>query len=86
MKSRKLLSLILAAVMLFSVTACGNTAEKGETTAKTEAVTEEKPIPETPNEEYVIVIDKADEGAVSAAERMTWQMKEIFGTDIKVID
>ena len=84
---KKLLSLLLVAGMLFSVTACGgNTAEKGETTAaKTEAVTEEK-IAETENEEYVIVIDKSDEGAVSAAERMTWQMKEVFGTDIKVID
>ncbi len=89
MKLKKLLSLILAAVMLISVTACGSTDTKettATTAAKTEAGTEEKPIPETPNEEYVIVIDKADEGAVSAAERMTWQMKEVFGTDIKVID
>ena len=90
MKLRKLLSLILAALMLLSVTACGSkdstTTTTATTAAKTDAVTEEKPIPETPNEDYVIVIDKADEGAVSAAERMTWQMKEVFGTEIKVID
>lgn len=86
MKLKQLLSLILAAVMLFSVTACAGNESSTETDAKTEAVTEEKPIPETPNEEYVIVIDKADEGAVSAAERIVWQMKEVFGTDIKVID
>ena len=84
---KRTLSAILAAVMLISVTACGNT-ESGETngtTAATEAATEEK-IVETENEEYVVVIDKNDEGAVSAAERMTWQMKKVCGTDIKVID
>jgi len=85
MKSRKLLSLLLAAVMLISVTACAGNEGSTETDAKTEAVTEEK-IAETENEEYVVVIDKADDNAVSAAERMTWQMKEVFGTDIKVID
>jgi len=85
MKLKQLLSLLLAAVMLFSVTACAGNEDPTETNAKTEAVTEEK-IAETENEEYVIVIDKADDSAVSAAERMTWQMKEVFGTDIKVID
>ena len=88
MKLKKLLSLLLAAVMLISVTACGSTDTKetvATTEGTTEAVTEEK-ITETENEEYVIVIDKADDSAVSAAERMTWQMKEVFGTDIKVID
>ena len=56
MKLKRILSLILAAVMMLSVTACGKSDNKepGTTAAKTEAVTEEK-IPETPNEDYVVV-------------------------------
>ena len=88
MKLKRILSLILAAVMLFSVTACGN-KEASSTTAKTESVTEavtEEKMPETPNEDFVVVIDKENTGAVNAAERMTWQMKEKYGIDIEVID
>ena len=73
--------------MILSVTACGktDTKETDGTAAKTEAATEEK-IPETPNEDYVVVIDKENTGAVDAAERMTWQMKEKYGIDLEVID
>ena len=87
MKLKQILSLILIAAMIFSITACGKTDTKvtDGTTAKTEAATEEK-IPETPNEDFVVVIDKENTGAVDAAERMTWQMKEKYGIDIEVID
>ena len=74
MKLKRLLSLVLAMVMLLSATACGS-KEASDTTAQTEAVTEEK-MPETPNEDYVVVIDKENSAAVDAAERMTWQMKD----------
>ena len=88
MKLKRILSLFLAAVMLMSATACGNN-ETSSTTAKTEgtteAVTEEK-MPETPNEDYVVVIDKENTAAVDAAERMTWQMKAKYGIDLEVID
>jgi len=84
MKPKRILSLILAAVMLFSVTACGS-KEASDTTAKTEAVTEQK-MPETPNEDYVVVIDKENSAAVDAAERMVWQMKTKYGIDLEVID
>jgi len=84
MKPKRILSLILAAVMLLSATACGS-KEAADTTAKTETVTEQK-MPETPNEDYVVVIDKENTGAVDAAERMTWQMKEKYGIDLEVID
>jgi len=41
MKPKRILSLILAAVMLLSATACGS-KEAADTTAKTETVTEER--------------------------------------------
>ena len=72
MKLKRLLSLLLAALMLFSTVACGSKEAVDTTAAKTEAVTEEK-MPETPNEDYVVVIDKENSAAVDAAERMTWQ-------------
>jgi len=84
MKLKRILSFILASLMLLSATACGN-KETSNTTAKTEAVTEEK-MPEVPNEEYAVVVDKENAGAVSAAERMVWQMNELYGIDLEVVD
>ncbi|MBR6808251.1 MAG: hypothetical protein IKM46_07715, partial [Clostridia bacterium] len=85
MKLKRLLSLLLAALMLFSTVACGSKEAVDTTAAKTEAVTEEK-MPETPNEDFVVVIDKENSGAVDAAERMVWQMKTKYGIDLEVID
>jgi len=84
MKLKRILSLVLAMVMLFSTVACGS-KEAADTTKQTDAVTEQK-MPETPNEDYVVVIDKENTGAVDAAERMVWQMKEKYGIDLEVID
>ena len=84
MKLKRILSFILASLMLLSATACGN-KETSSTTAKPEAVTEEK-MPEVPNEDYAVVIDKENAGAVDAAERMVWQMKEQYGIDLEVVD
>jgi len=84
MKLKRILSFILASLMLLSATACGN-KETSSTTAKPEAVTEEK-MPEVPNEDYAVVIDKENAGAVFAAERMVWQMKEQYGIDLEVVD
>ena len=91
MKLKRILSALLAVVMIVSVTSCGNKSDTTETTAaKNDSVTTEKTPEAVPqeieNDEYVIVIDKDDAGAVSAAERIVWQMKNVFGYDIEVID
>ncbi|MBR6807796.1 MAG: hypothetical protein IKM46_05360 [Clostridia bacterium] len=85
---KRVISALLACLMLVSVVACGKT-EYGETTATataTEAATEAKMPEEVPNEDYAVVIDKENSGAVDAAERMVWQMKQKYGIDLEVID